>query len=85
MYDGFLSKKFSNHKYFTNFVLINHGLDPDLDPDWIRIQQQVGSGSGFNADKSETVLVMIKTATPWEHLAKKSYHLIHPEGKKAIT
>jgi hypothetical protein len=61
----FLSKKFSNLKYFTNFVLINHGLGPDLDPDWIGIQQQVGSGSGFNAYESETLIVMIKTATPW--------------------
>jgi hypothetical protein len=31
---------------FSNFVTINLGLDPD--PYWIRIQQQVESGSGFN-------------------------------------
>jgi hypothetical protein len=40
-----------DHKYiqiifFSNFVTINLGLDPD--PDWIRSQQQVGSGSGFS-------------------------------------
>jgi hypothetical protein len=29
--------------FFTNFVIINLGLDPDQ----IRIQQQAGSGSGF--------------------------------------
>jgi hypothetical protein len=31
---------------FNNFVIKNLGLDPN--PDWIRIQQQPGSGSGFS-------------------------------------
>jgi hypothetical protein len=43
-----LNKKLSNYIpvpifFFTNFVIINLGLDPDQ----IRIQQQAGSGSGF--------------------------------------
>jgi hypothetical protein len=39
-------KKMPNYNIFTSFVIINPGLL--LDPDWIRSQQQAGSGSGFS-------------------------------------
>jgi hypothetical protein len=38
---GFDNKKFFNSKYFKNFIMKN------LDLDWIRIQEQPGSGSIF--------------------------------------
>ncbi len=61
----FLIKKIFQLKIFflSNFVIINLGLDPDPDLDWIRIQQKAGSrsrfskipGSGFSEYGSETL------------------------------
>jgi hypothetical protein len=54
----------SNFKFYSKFVIINLGLDPDLE--WIRFQQQAVSdpysakylgpdpNSGFNEHGSET-------------------------------
>jgi hypothetical protein len=42
--------------FYTNFVT-NLGLDAD--PNWIRIQQQAGSGTGFSEYGSETLLLRL--------------------------
>jgi hypothetical protein len=42
-------KQTSKYNFFTIFVIINLGLEPD--PDLIRIQQQAGSGSGAGLNK----------------------------------
>jgi hypothetical protein len=38
-----------------NLIIRNHGLDPDLDPDWIGVQQHAGSGSGFSENTGLTL------------------------------
>jgi hypothetical protein len=50
------NKKKSNYKFFTTFVIINLGMDPD--PDWFRILRQAGYGSGFSEYRygSETMV-----------------------------
>jgi hypothetical protein len=42
----FDQKNFPFIIFFTNFVVMNLGLDTD--PDWLLIQQQAGSGSGYS-------------------------------------
>jgi hypothetical protein len=51
-----LKKKNSNIIFLTNFVIINLGLD--LEPDWIRIQQQAGSGKYLDPDSVNTIKLL---------------------------
>jgi hypothetical protein len=64
--------------FFLNLVIINHSLDPD--PEWTRIHQQ--AGFRIQCIRIRNSACYDKNGNAMEHLAEKSYHLIHPEGKK---
>jgi hypothetical protein len=72
-------KNFPIIKFFFYFVTANLGLDPD----WIRIQQQAGSGFGFSKiSGSGSGLIEYGSETlPTTHLVRKARKNMTPLGK----